>query len=313
MGVSYAYHKVIAGFLRALVKPRLHLHPKPDDTIFIPSRDAGRTIRANVYKSSNATQPNPVLINFCGSGGVLPTYGNDDEYCRLVASQTRYTVLDVQYRLAPEHPFPAAFQDAEDVIDWVRSQRDSFDTSEISLSGFSSGGNLALSVSSASTHFCQEGQPSIFHAVISLYGPTNMALPTPEKPQVDYSNWIMRKIFPPFSHLCHKCQGIDKIDSRDSRLSPLFTDPRNFPDNVLTITASQCSFALEAEELTKKIDSIDGKFAVYKRMEGCAHGWDKEAIRGTSQCAAKEEAYSLVISMLQGKNDALLTNVKSKE
>lgn len=313
MGVSYAYHKVIAGFLRALVKPRLHLNPNPDDTIFIPSRDAGRTIRAQVYKSANATQPNPVLINFCGSGCVLPTYGNDDEFCRLVASETRYTVLDIQYRLAPEHPFPSAFQDAEDVVDWIRSQPDSFDKSEISLSGFSSGGNIALTVSSASSHFCKEGQPSIFHSVISLYSPTNMALPTPEKPQADYSNWIMRKIFPPFSHLCHKCQGIDKVDPKDPRLSPLFTDPHRFPDNVLSITASQCSFAIEAEELAKKIGSIDGKFAVSKRMEGCAHGWDKEAIRGTSQCAAKEEAYALAINMLQGNKDALLACLKTDE
>ncbi|KAJ5980243.1 hypothetical protein N7481_007541 [Penicillium waksmanii] len=294
------YHKAIATFLRALVRPRLHLNPKPNEEIFIPSRDAGRTIKVHLYQSANATNPTPVLINFCGSGSVLPTYGNDDEFCRFVANETRYSVLDVQYRLAPENPFPAAFHDAEDVVNWARSQPDRFDASELSLSGFSSGGNIALGLSSASSQFCQEGQPSIFHTVISLYGPTNMALPTPEKPQVDTSNWIMRKIFPGFSHLCHKCSIPDGVDPKDPRLSPKFGNLHNFPNNVLTITAAQCSFALEAEELAQRLGSIDGKYSVYKRMDGCAHGWDKEAIRGTSQCVAKDEAYALAASMLEG-------------
>lgn len=311
MGVNYVYHRAISSFLRALVRPRLHIHPTPDETIAIPSRDAGRTITAHVYKSANATQPTPVLLNFCGSGYVLPTYGNDDEFCRFVADHTRYTVLDIQYRLAPEHPFPAAFHDAEDVVNWARSQSDRFDPSELSLSGFSAGGNIALAVSSASSQFVQEGKPSIFHTVISIYGPTNMALPTPEKPQADYSNWIMRKIFPGFSHLCHKCLNPGRVDPRDPRLSPVFADVHNFPDNVLTITAAQCSFAIEAEELARRIGSIDGKFSPYKRMEGCAHGWDKEAIRGTSQCKAKDEAYALVVSMLQGNRD-LPSTVKSE-
>ncbi|KAJ5090913.1 hypothetical protein N7532_009597 [Penicillium argentinense] len=115
MGVSYVYHKALATFLRALVRPRLQFHPKPDDTIFIPARDPDRTIRVHVYKPAHATEPTPVLINFCGSIFVLRTFGSDDEFCQFVADKTNYTVIDAQYRLAPEHPFPAAFYDAEDL------------------------------------------------------------------------------------------------------------------------------------------------------------------------------------------------------
>lgn len=142
-----------------------------------------------------------------------------------------------------------------------------------------------------------------------------MALPTPEKTQVDKSNWIMRKIFPGFSHLCHKCSIPVGVDPKDPRLSPKFGNLHNFPNNVLTITAAQCSFALEAEELAQKIGSIGGKYSVYKRMDGCAHGWDKEAIRGTSQCAAKDEAYALVASMLQGtlKRDVPAGDLSKKD
>lgn len=76
-----------------------------------------KPINVHIYQLATEKQkPSPVLLNFCGSGFVLPTFGNDDEYCRYVADRTDYIVIHVQYRLAPEHPFPAAFQDAEDVV-----------------------------------------------------------------------------------------------------------------------------------------------------------------------------------------------------
>lgn len=192
MGLQYAYHKSVATFLRALVRPRLHINPKPDETIFVPSRDEGRTIKTNVYGTAES-KPTPVLINFCGSGFVLATFGNDDEYCRFVADRTEYTVIDVQYRLAPENIFPAAFHDAEDVVKWVQSQPDRFDASCISLSGFSAGANIALAVASSSKLFGGEDQKSIFNTVVSIYGPTDMALPTPQKTaggllQLDYED-----------------------------------------------------------------------------------------------------------------------------
>ncbi|KAJ5650894.1 uncharacterized protein N7484_004617 [Penicillium longicatenatum] len=298
MGMQYVYHKSVATFLRALVRPRLHIHPKPDDTVYVPSRDEGRTIKTNIY-GTEEDKPTPVLINFCGSGFVLRTFGNDDEYCRFVADKTEYTVIDVQYRLAPENTFPAAFNDAEDVVKWVQSQPGRFDASCISLSGFSAGANIALAVASSSALFGGEEHKSIFNTVVSIYGPTDMALPTPEKPLVDSSNWIMKKIFPKFSQTCHKLLNPGNVDAYDPRISPAFADPHNFPNNALFITASQCAFAVEAETLSEKIDGIDGKVSLSRRMEGCAHGWDKEAIRGSSQCKAKDEAYALVVATLQ--------------
>ncbi|CAG8243332.1 unnamed protein product [Penicillium salamii] len=302
MGASYGYHKSLASFLRLLVKPRLHLDPKPDEVALIPSRDDGRTIKTHIYKPTT-TGPTPVVINFCGSGFVLGTFGNDDEYCRYVADKAAYTVIDVQYRLAPEHPFPAAFHDAEDVVSWVRSQPERFDLSLISLSGFSAGANIALAVASSSDIF-PVGEKNIFNAVISFYGPMDMSLPTPEKPQADRSNWIMRDIFPPFSHLCHKCLNLDRVDPTDPRMSPIKADPKNFPANVLMITAAQDPFAIEAEKLSEVLNNTEGKYSVSQRMENCAHGWDKEAVRGSSQCQAKIEAYDLAVDMLKRRSSA---------
>lgn len=298
MGSTYVYRRSIAFFLRAIVRPRLHLHPKPDEVAHIPSRDDGRTIKGHVYKPSSSNDRTPVLINFCGSGFVLGTFGTDDEFCRYVAKSTDYTVIDVQYRLAPEHPFPAAYNDAEDVVRWVQSQPDRFDSSCISLSGFSAGANIALSVSSTSPLFNHEEKHNTFRTVISFYGPTDMNVATPDKPQADSTNWIMRKIFPGFSHLCHKCLNMGQVDPKDPRISPAYADPRSFPDTTLFISASQCSFGIEAEKLSEKLAAIEGKFSKAIRMDNCAHGWDKEAVRGTSQCKAKDEAYAAALEIL---------------
>lgn len=298
MGVKYAYHKSIAVVLRALASTKIRVDAHPDWTTMIPSRDSNRSIKVHIYSPATKTENlGPVLINFCGSGFVLPMFGTDDEYCRHVATHTSHTVIDVQYRLAPEHPFPSAFNDAEDVVAWVRTQK-KFDRANISLSGFSAGANIALAVSSASPLFKDEGGDNVFRTIMSFYGPTDMALPTPEKPQADSTNFIMRKIFPPFSHLCHKCLSMGKVDPADPRISPKFADPRDFPDNVVFITAAQDPFAIEAENLAEAIRAVEGKTVACERMDECAHGWDKEAIRGTSQCRAKDAAYALAVNVL---------------
>ncbi|KAJ6161237.1 hypothetical protein N7470_004633 [Penicillium chermesinum] len=241
----------------------------------------------------------PVLINFCGSGFILATFGSDDEYCRYVANSTDYTVIDVQYRLAPENPFPAAYNDGEDVVKWVLSQPDRFDPAQVSLSGFSAGANIALSISSSSQCFNHDEKQNTFRTIICFYGPTDMNVPTPEKTQSDSSNWIMRKIFPGFSHLCHKCLNMGQVDPKDPRISPSYADPQSFPDRSLFISAAQCSFGIEAEKLSQKIGAVEGKFSAAIRMNGCAHGWDKEAVRGTSQCRAKDEAYAAAVKILK--------------
>ncbi|KAJ5175033.1 uncharacterized protein N7482_000910 [Penicillium canariense] len=290
MGVSYVHSKSIAIFLRALIKQSSSRRR----TVIEPSKPTSTNQLERKQK-----QPSPVLINFCGSGFVLHTFGSDDEYCRFIADWTNYTVIDVQYRLAPENPFPAAFNDAEDVVTWVRSQPESFDIHSLSLSGFSAGANIALAVLSSSSPFCQKDGTNVFLTVMSFYGPVDMALPTPQKPQADPSNFIMRKIFPTLSHLCHKCLNFTSVDPNYHRLSPLFADAGNFPPNVLIMTAPQDPFAIEAERLADKIRSVEKKVVVCNRMDGCAHGWDKEAVRGTSQCKAKDDAYKLAASMLQ--------------
>jgi acetyl esterase/lipase len=74
----------------------------------------------------------------------MEAFGISREFCALVAASTQCVVFDADYSKAPKHPFPAAIQDAEDVVLYVARNSDRYDSSNIFLSGFSSGGNIAL-------------------------------------------------------------------------------------------------------------------------------------------------------------------------
>jgi acetyl esterase/lipase len=144
--LDYSRLKIWASFVRLIFWwKRPAIHAKLYEFLQLPSRDPGRTIKANFYQSESK-KPSPVLINFHGSGFIVPWHGGD-EFARRVVQTTDYAVLDVAYRLGPENPFPAAIHDVEDVDKWVIANAQDFDTTRVSISGFSAGANLALVVS----------------------------------------------------------------------------------------------------------------------------------------------------------------------
>lgn len=91
-------------------------------------------------------------------------------FCARVARETGHRVLDVQYRLAPEYPFPAALEDVEDAVNWVIKKAQDFDLSRFAISGFSAGGNLALATASGMF------KKDTFNSVLTFYPSTNKFL-----------------------------------------------------------------------------------------------------------------------------------------
>jgi acetyl esterase len=82
-----------------------------------------------------------VLVYFHGGGFTLGSINTHDSLCRHLSALAHCAVLSVAYRLAPEHPFPKAFEDAWDVLHWVARQQ--FDRQRIAVGGDSAGGTLA--------------------------------------------------------------------------------------------------------------------------------------------------------------------------
>ncbi|PYI11211.1 alpha/beta-hydrolase [Aspergillus sclerotiicarbonarius CBS 121057] len=291
--LSSIYLRGVIFLLRAWARYQLrHIASNLDEVLYIDSRDPLRSIKVHIYRpiADSLQKPSPVLINFHGSGFVIPAHGSDDSFCRQISHQTHYTVLDVQYRLAPEYPFPAAINDAEDIVNWVLGRPIDFDISRVAISGFSAGGNLALAISSTIL------PPKTFSSVLAFY-PVVEAFVDPDGPVALDPNGHPIPSF--LMRLFMRCYVPSGVDPRDPRISPGRADGDSFPRRVLIVTAAFNSLAVEGENLASRLQEAQGRTVVCERMRRCNHAWDKIAQPGTYEWEMKEHAYSLAKAMLE--------------
>lgn len=109
---------------------------------------AGGEITVRVYSPARTGTPLPCHLHFHGGGFWLGTLNQSDASCRGLAAGADCVVVSVDYRLAPEHKFPTAIEDAYAALLWVVEHADELgiDPSRISVGGGSAGGNLAAVV-----------------------------------------------------------------------------------------------------------------------------------------------------------------------
>jgi len=93
-------------------------------------------------------QPLPTLVYFHGGGWTMGDLDTHDVLCRELCAQSRVALVSVDYRVGPEHPFPAAVEDCLAATRWVRGQAASLglDGARVAVGGDSAGGNLAAVV-----------------------------------------------------------------------------------------------------------------------------------------------------------------------
>ncbi|KAF4120868.1 Carboxylesterase family [Geosmithia morbida] len=104
-------------------------------------------VRAYIPAGSPDERGWPVLIWFHGGGWAIGGLEDGKDFCSWVCRESMAVVISVDYRLAPENPFPAAVIDSLESVNWVISQPPelgSVDTSRISIGGTSAGANLAI-------------------------------------------------------------------------------------------------------------------------------------------------------------------------
>ncbi|SDH61948.1 flavin-containing monooxygenase [Pseudonocardia oroxyli] len=105
--------------------------------------------RVRVYVPGETTdEPRPVIVEYHGGGWIAGSVDAVDNTCRSVAERTGAIVVSVDYRLAPEHPFPAPYDDSVAALRWTYEHIAEFggDPGSIVVMGDSAGGNLAASV-----------------------------------------------------------------------------------------------------------------------------------------------------------------------
>ncbi|EIW75597.1 alpha beta-hydrolase [Coniophora puteana RWD-64-598 SS2] len=334
--------------------------PKPDHTLHIPSSDRKRgSIRVDVYlpslhvpdhdhtesehqasqplkdsrttDSGNTTPPTsparlPIVLNLHGSGFCLPVIGQDAVFCRQVADSVHAVVLDVDYAHAPEFPYPAALDDIDTVLEWLRdttagrmpegSGKDSsdgdagvdakgWDVERLAVTGFSAGGNLALT---ACVRAFERGQKDPFKAVVAFYPSTNLAEPASSKPSPKIASGASGGTIPPlirrFFYACYLPSSCP-LPRTTPTISPLYADPHAFPRSTTIITCGADALAREGRQLVEKLQSAAsedpglGLDVVGWEAAGQGHSWDKSTKEGTDPRRMKVEAYELAVRRLR--------------
>ena len=111
------------------------------ESVTVPGPEGN--LDARLYLPSG-DPPYPTVVFFHGGGFVLGSVETHDRLCRHLTRESRCAVLSVEYRLAPEHPFPAAVEDAYAAVEWAAESTDRLrGTGDVAVAGDSAGGNLA--------------------------------------------------------------------------------------------------------------------------------------------------------------------------
>jgi acetyl esterase len=140
--------------------PNARTHIRSDAAVFegpevmlhqVEELSIGDSLRARLYVPFDARERGPLLVFFHGGGFVVCDLGTHDNSCRFLARQAGLRVLSVDYRLAPEHRFPAAADDALTAFKWVRDHAAELgaEPARVAVGGDSAGGNLAAVVAQA--------------------------------------------------------------------------------------------------------------------------------------------------------------------
>lgn len=143
----------------------------------IPTRDGDVGARVYTPPRTRAGTPSPVVVNFHGGGWTLGTLDHADWLCSHVAQRVGAVVVSVDYRLAPDHPFPAAVHDCYDATAWVAGHAHELRgvPGSVAVMGDSAGANLATVTSMLAR---DAGGPRLCQQVL-IYPSTDSTLSSP--------------------------------------------------------------------------------------------------------------------------------------
>ncbi|KAI1042409.1 hypothetical protein LB505_004407 [Fusarium chuoi] len=177
---------------------------------------------------------------------------------QLVSEHTGAVVVDVDYRVAPEHVFPAAVDDADATIKWLQEnaeERWGADPSLMTTSGFSAGGNLAFAVTQHKS--CQEPSPTSIKAITTFYAAIDFRLSPWEKPlPANMPKNDPAKVFLPLFD-AYAAPARSK-HFEDPRLSPVLSQMESLPERILLVVPGIDILVAEQTEFAERINNDDG-------------------------------------------------------
>ncbi|MEU5908690.1 alpha/beta hydrolase [Micromonospora sp. NPDC047527] len=189
--------------------------------------------------------PLPTLLYFFGGGWTLGSVDTADGICRRLANAVPCQVVTVGYRLAPEHPFPAAVHDCHAATAWIADNADRLgaDPDRLAVGGDSAGGNLAAAV----TLLCRADGPALA-AQLLVYPNTDQS-GEPEGPVGDDP-----ALFNSRSVAWYRAHYLtDPAHARDPLASPLLADDLSGLPPALVVTAELDPLCAEGQRYAERL------------------------------------------------------------
>ena len=230
----------------------------------VPGPGGAITVRYYRGVSTLTDDALPVQVYFHGGGWVIGDLDSHDWVCRTVANAANCAIVSVDYRLAPEHRFPAAYDDAVAATKWVAANARllNVDPARISVGGDSAGGNLAATVAIA---LRDEGKIKL-RAQVLTYPIADLTWDYDDRFEkgVALNNAGMRDFIDKYVP--------DVSQRRDPRCSPLYAQSLKGLPPALVILAGFDPLCDEGEAYAARLKE-EGVAVTVSRYPGQMHGF----------------------------------------
>lgn len=226
-------------------------------------------IPARIYTPKNPRQVDglaPALVFFHGGGWVIGDLDSHDVVCRKLADEGRLIVISVDYRLAPEHKFPAAVDDSIAATKWIaeNARQLGIDASKLSVGGDSAGGNLAAVVAISA----RDGDGPAIASQVLIYPATDFAMTHPSHSEPETSLLLTHSVIKWFRD--HYLNGA--ADVHDWRASPARATTLVGLPPAYVLTAGADPLRDEGDEYADRLKQA-GVAVTYRHFPGQFHGF----------------------------------------
>ncbi|WP_105973124.1 alpha/beta hydrolase fold domain-containing protein [Streptomyces geranii] len=247
---------------------RLPEFPRRTSELTIPTSVA--PARVTVHRPATEDPAPPVHVNFHGGGFILAVTETDDAFCRAVAAQAGVVVVNVDYVVAPQYPFPAPPRQAYEVVRWIAGHgaEHGWDGTRLTVGGQSAGGGLAAAVARQAL---EENGPSIALQVLH-YAPLDLATAAKDKPAA-----IAKPLLRPWmGEVFDSAYVPDPALRADRLVSP--GHPKETADlkgiaPALVVTAAHDRLLAENKRYAERLRQV-GSLVEHHDMAGVDHGYD---------------------------------------
>jgi len=236
----------------------------------------GGPLRVRHYAPQFAS-PRPITVYLHGGGFVIGDLETHDAACRILCRDADVHVLSVDYRLAPEHPFPAALEDAHAALRWARANAAELggDSARVALGGDSAGGNLTAVVSRLT------GADEAPFAQLLIYPATDSTTVRPSAAMFGEGYFLSPADRAGFNH--HYLHGTG-VGVEDWRVSPLLAPDLSGLPPALVVSAG---FDMLRDEGEAYAEALRAAGNTVRTMRVSAHGHGFLHMTGVSPAARR--------------------------